>query len=43
MPPRDGAILFFQLRSRRYDHASTVLTSNKGFEEWSEIGLGPQN
>ena len=22
---------------RRYEHASTVLTSNKGFEEWGEI------
>ena len=34
---RDGAVLFFQLVSRRYEHASTVLTSNKGFEEWGEI------
>jgi DNA replication protein DnaC len=25
------------LMSRRYEHASTVLTSNKGFEEWGEI------
>ncbi len=32
-----GAMLFFQLMSRRYEHASTVLTSNKGFEEWGEI------
>ena len=23
--------------ARRYEHASTVLTSNKGFEEWGEI------
>jgi hypothetical protein len=23
--------------SRRYEHASTILTSNKGFEEWGEI------
>jgi hypothetical protein len=30
-------MLFFQLMSRRYEHASTVLTSNKGFEEWGEI------
>ncbi|MBA3890114.1 MAG: ATP-binding protein [Gemmatimonadaceae bacterium] len=30
---RTGAMLFFQLMSRRYEHASTVLTSNKGFEE----------
>lgn len=31
---RTGAMLFFQLMTRRYEHASTVLTSNKGFEEW---------
>ncbi len=30
---RTGAMLFFQLMSRRYEHASRVLTSNKGFEE----------
>jgi hypothetical protein len=23
--------------SRRYEHASTVLTSNKGFEDWGEV------
>ena len=34
---RNGAMLFFQLMSRRYEHAATVLTSNKGFEEWSSI------
>lgn len=34
---RTGAMLFFQLMSRRYEHASTVLTSNKGFEEWGSI------
>lgn len=27
-----GAVLFFQLMNRRYKRASTVLTSNKGFE-----------
>ncbi len=32
-----GATLFFQLINRRYQHASTVLTSNKGFEQWGEI------
>ncbi|QWE97192.1 ATP-binding protein [Cupriavidus sp. EM10] len=32
-----GAVLFFQLISRRYEHASTVLTSNKGFEEWGAV------
>ena len=30
---RDGAVLFFQLVNARHEHASTVLTSNKGFEE----------
>jgi DNA replication protein DnaC len=34
---RTGAMLFFQLMSRRYESASTVLTSNKGFDEWGEI------
>jgi DNA replication protein DnaC len=34
---RNGAMLFFQLMSRRYEQASTVLTSNKSFEEWGEI------
>lgn len=32
-----GAVLFFQLMNRRYEHASTVLTSNKGFEEWGQV------
>jgi DNA replication protein DnaC len=34
---RTGAMLFFQLMSRRYEHAATVLTSNKSFDEWGEI------
>ncbi|MEX1183335.1 MAG: IS21-like element helper ATPase IstB [Gemmatimonadota bacterium] len=34
---RTGAMHFFQLMSRRYEHASTVLTSNKSFEEWGEV------
>jgi DNA replication protein DnaC len=34
---RTGAMLFFQLMTRRYEQASTVLTSNKGFEHWGEI------
>src|SRR5260370_21475757 len=32
-----GGRLFSQLLSRRYEHASTVLTSNKGFEDWGEV------
>lgn len=34
---RTGAMLFFQLMARRYEHASTVLTSNKSFGEWGEV------
>lgn len=34
---RSGAVLFFQLMARRYEAASTVLTSNKGFEEWGQV------
>ena len=34
---RTGAMLFFQLMTRRYETVSTVLTSNKGFEEWGTI------
>jgi DNA replication protein DnaC len=34
---RTGAMLFFQMIARRYERASTVLTSNKGFEEWGEV------
>jgi len=34
---RTGVMLFFQMMTRRYEHASTVLTSNEGFEECSEV------
>ncbi len=34
---RTGAMLFFQLMSRRYETGATVLTSNKGFEEWGDV------
>jgi len=33
----NGAVLFFQLINRRYERAATVLTSNKGFEEWGDV------
>jgi len=33
----NGAVLFFQLMNRRYERASTVLISNKGFEEWGTV------
>jgi DNA replication protein DnaC len=34
---KTGAMLFLHLINRRYERASTVLTSNKGFEEWWQI------
>ena len=34
---RNGSMLFFQLMARRYENASTVLTSNKAFDAWGEI------
>ncbi len=34
---RSAATLFFQLINERYERGSTVLTSNKGFEEWGGI------
>ena len=34
---KQGANLFFQLISRRYEKNSTIVTSNKGFGEWGEI------
>ena len=30
-------VLFFRLINVRHGHASTVLTSNKGFEEWGTV------
>jgi DNA replication protein DnaC len=32
-----GAHLLFQLISRRYEHGSIILTSNRGFGQWGEI------
>ena len=34
---RSGATLFFELIAQRYEHASTVVTSNRGSEEWGRI------
>ena len=34
---REGAVMFFQLINARHEHASTVLTSNKGFDEWGQV------
>lgn len=33
----DGGRLFFQLVSARHERASTILTTNKGFEEWGTV------
>lgn len=34
---KQGANLFFQLVSRKYEKNSIILTSNKGFRDWGEI------
>lgn len=38
-PPinHSGAVLVIQLMNRPYEHASMVLTANKGLEEWSTV------
>ena len=32
-----GANLFFQLITKRYEKSSTILTSNKAFSAWNEV------
>jgi len=34
---REEAGLFFRLLTRRYEKASTIVTSNKSFVDWGEI------
>lgn len=34
---KEGAHLFFQLVSKRYERGSTIFTSNKSYSEWGEI------
>ncbi|MEA3642491.1 MAG: IS21-like element helper ATPase IstB [Lamprobacter sp.] len=34
---REAASLFFRLISKRYEKASTIVTSNKEFQEWGQI------
>jgi DNA replication protein DnaC len=34
---KQSAALFFKLISKRYEKASTIITSNKPFEEWGEV------
>jgi DNA replication protein DnaC len=33
----EASNLFFRLISKRYEHASTIFTSNKSYSEWGEI------
>ena len=35
--PKDGANLFFQLVSARYEKGAMILTSNRSFTEWAEV------
>lgn len=34
---REEASLFFRLVVRRYERASVIITSNKGFVDWGEV------
>lgn len=34
---KSSAALFFKLISKRYEKTSTIITSNKPFEQWGEI------
>jgi DNA replication protein DnaC len=34
---KESASLFFRLISKRYEKSSTIITSNKPFEEWADI------
>jgi len=38
---REEASLFFRLIVRRYEKASTIVTSNKSFESWAEVFPDP--
>lgn len=33
----EASNLFFRLISKRYEHASTIFTSNKSYSEWGEV------
>lgn len=32
-----GANLFFQLITKRYEHTSTIITTNQPFSKWGEV------
>ena len=36
-PSPEGANLFFQLVSRKYEKTSIVITSNRNFKDWGSI------
>lgn len=38
---RDECNLFYQFVAMRYERASTIITSNKSFDEWSELFHDP--
>ena len=35
--PKEGANLFFQLVSARYEKGAMILTSNRSFAEWADV------
>ena len=39
--PKEGANLFFQLVSARYEKGAMILTSNRNFSEWGEVFGNP--
>ena len=39
--PKEGASLFFQLVSARYEKGAMILTSNRTFSEWGEVFGNP--
>lgn len=38
---KTGANLFFQLIAKRYEHASTIITTNQPFSKWGEVFSDP--
>ena len=34
---KESASLFFRLISKRYEKSSTIITTNKPFEEWADV------
>lgn len=38
---KSGANLFFQLITKRYEHASTIITTNQPFSKWGDVFSDP--